>query len=229
MKNKFLLKTLTVFLLSIIVVIPSASAWNYTTHQNIATQIYNSLPRDIQQNLVRNQMIIGANVPDVVFNDTNNHMYPASVPCAETWLNNGEQAYLAGNYSYASYCFGIASHYISDTFSAPHCFVTKSFKLHSTYENQVTNYTPEIHYMNGTLESIMQTGYTNGRTDYQTWSKTQDPTITPKDLNNGASASYTAIINAINQTPNTTNQTRAASNTTTTITSNATNKGKKNN
>lgn len=183
-----------VFMLSIPLLISPAAAWSIQTHQTIATKVYYSLPVPVEQKLDLNEMIRGSVAPDVVFKDNNpNHQYPASVKQTQNWLNKGKAAYNSKNYRYASYCFGVASHYITDTYSAPHTVAGETSKQHAAYENQGTGMTPSIRYMSGSLNSIMSYGYKQGQPDWKLWLKTKNRSILQKDLNNAGSAAFTLI------------------------------------
>ena len=196
-KTKRIVKILMVFLLAVSLLIPPAAAWNGQTHQTIASQIYYSLPSSVQHNLNLNEMKRGAVAPDNVFNDQINHLYPNSYPKAVSWLKSGRSAYRSGNYDYASYCFGVASHYIEDTFSAPHCYVGEAHDQHVAYEKQATNMKPSIRYASGTIRYILSSGYIQGKADMKTWLKTQSSVLVQRDLNNGAAAAYSMIRNCV--------------------------------
>src|SRR5690606_36696625 len=117
---------------------------------------------------------------------------------AKKWLDRGRSAYKNRNYRYASYCFGVASHYITDTFYAPHCVSRESSSLHSSYERQAAYLKPRISYMSGDLYTLMQRGYLNGRNNWSAWTRTRSPSIVQRDLNTGTSVAYIAINRAMN-------------------------------
>lgn len=188
-----ILKILMVFLLSVPLLISPAAAWTGPTHQNIVSKIYYSLPVSVQHHLDLNEMKRGSIAPDLVFQDSiPYHNYPAAVGKAQSWLNKGKAAYKAKNYKYASYCFGVASHYIVDPFSAPHC-VTKEGSNHLVYEKQAENMNPSIRYVSGTVSSLLKNAYKNGQYDWKIWIKNKSSSVTRKDLNNAASAAYSLI------------------------------------
>lgn len=151
----------------------------------------------VQHHLNLNEMKKGSIAPDTVFQDQINHLYPNSYPKAVSWLKAGRTAYRSGNYNYASYCFGVASHYITDTFAAPHCYRGETHDQHVAYEQQATNMRPSIRYMSGTIRYILSSGYIQGNKDMKTWFKTKSSVIVQKDLNNGASAAYSMIRNCV--------------------------------
>lgn len=196
-KTKRSIKILMVFLLSVPLLISPAAAWSQQSHQNAASQIYYSLPVSAQYKLNLNEMQKGSIAPDTVFKNKNNHVYPKSYAQAKKWLNAGKNAYGNGNYNYASYCFGVASHYIEDTFSGPHCYAGETHKQHVAYEKQANYMMPSVGYMGGSLKSVLRSGYTNGKTDMRYWLKTRSSSIVQNDFNNGASAAYSMIRNCV--------------------------------
>src|SRR5690606_33288446 len=97
------------------------------------------------------------------------------------------------NYYYASYCFGVASHYISDTFSAPHSANDTSY-LHSIYESQANTLKPAIYRTNDKdLYSLLKQGDRQGEKDWNVWKKTRKSSITQNNLNQATTASYSTI------------------------------------
>ncbi len=190
---KRIIKILVVFMLAIPLLISPAAAWPVQTHQNIATKIYYSLPVSVQHNLNLNEMKIGAKTPDATFRDFNNHKYPQSVAQAQKWLNNGKKAYQSKNYKYASYCFGVASHYIEDTFVAVHCVTTETTAQNTAFENQATKMVPSIRYTSGSLNFLLFYGYIQGQSDWRAWLKTKSPSIAQREVNNAGSVAYSMI------------------------------------
>ena len=187
-----------VFLLSVPLLISPVAAWGLQTHQTIASQTYYSLPIAVQHHLNLNEMKKGSIVPDVTFKDGYQQVYPKSVTPAQLWLNRGKAAYKAKNYNYASYCFGVASHYISDTYSAPHCILGETNEQHGAYEVQGLSMTPIVVYRPGeSVKSLLSYGYKQGQIDWKYWIKTRNPRTTQIDLNHAGSAAYTLIRNYI--------------------------------
>ena len=130
------IKKLAVYLvLSLIFVLP-AFGWNYQTHEVIAESAYYFIAEETQSKLNLTLLRLGAITPDKYFHDYINHHYPISFYKAVYWLEMTTDSYNQGNYNKASYAFGIASHYISDSFSAPHYIKNEASKLHLEYENQ---------------------------------------------------------------------------------------------
>lgn len=179
---------------------PVADAWSWKTHSDIVDVVYNGLPVDVQKNLDLNMMRDGSNDPDEKFHDFTDHSYPKSLEKAQSWLDQGKAAYDAGNYPQASYDYGVASHYISDSFSAPHAVSGESSSDHSTYEDHAKRLTPVATYVKGDLNTLMQDGKNQGSNSWSLWIESRDDSVIQNDLNRGASVTLSAIKNSINST-----------------------------
>jgi hypothetical protein len=206
MKMRQLLNVLILFIISSIVVMPASDAWSWKTHSDIVDVVYYGLPTDVQGKLDLNMMRDGSNDPDEIFHDFTFHSYPKSYEKAKYWLDQGKTAYDRGDYSNASYDYGVATHYISDTFSAPHGVSRESSADHSKYEDHAKKLTPVATYSPGDLNTMLADGKTNGVASWTSWLQTKDDTIIQNDLNRGASASLSAIEDSINSTSSTTKE-----------------------
>ncbi len=171
--------------------------WCTAGHASIIEYIYQELTEEVKKNLDVNAMIDGSNDPDEKFKDMRNHHYPVSHKKAVQWLNDGKSNYDTENYNRASYCFGIASHYISDTFSAPHNISGETGKEHHDYEVVNDDYIPNIQFLSGDLDSLMSKGVEQGDIDWKDWKKTKDPAIPHKAADMGASVAYSALKNIL--------------------------------
>jgi len=118
--------------LAIIVFLHPVYAWNYDTHQNLAQNTAANLNVSLDLNSLKE----GAIAPDKDFKDFRNHHYPNSYEKASSWLEIANSEYLLGNINNASYAFGVASHYITDSFSDPHYISGESSYSHSKYEDR---------------------------------------------------------------------------------------------
>ncbi len=191
-----ILTVLPLFLIFALVQAPTSVAWTSVTHDDIVDVVYYSLPADAQQNLSLEVMRSASDDPDFKFFDYHYHHYPASYSKADYWLDQGELAYKNGDYNQASYSFGVASHYISDSFDAPHC-VSGTTGYHTLYEIQATALYPHITFKSGNLKSLMASGYTKGEYSWYSWMASRDSSYVQDDLNRAASACYVAINNRI--------------------------------
>lgn len=183
-------------LVSLIPVSP-AEAWSITTHYDIVDAIYYSLPSDAQAKLNLAKMKDGSDDPDLKFRDFRIHSYPNTRIKAEYWLNKGEESYRMGDYDDASYCFGVASHYISDSFCSPHCVSEPSNTSHALYETESMLLIPQVTYLNGNLNSMLYQGHLEGQKIWENWLTTKDESYMQYNLNQAASASYSAIMDCI--------------------------------
>jgi hypothetical protein len=186
-----------IFLTVCLVLAPASSAWTWSTHQSIADSVYYSLPNTMKSKLSLTAMKEGSIYPDKVLHDTKLHSYPASYNKAVYWLNKGTTAYKSKNYYTASKYYGIASHYISDTFSAPHCVSGEQSSLHTSYEKQAAKLTPRQSTTSISLLTSMKSGYTSGKYDWDQWLKTKKSSYVQTDLNRATTASTKAIKNSL--------------------------------
>lgn len=191
-----ILASLLLVLMFALIQAPTAVAWTTVTHDDIVDVVYYSLPTDAQQNLSLEIMRSGSDDPDFKFFDFSYHHYPASYTKVDYWLYRGELAYKNGDYEQASYSFGVASHYVSDSFCAPHC-VSATTGYHTLYEVQATLLTPQLTYKSGNLKTLMANGHLKGQYSWNSWMTNRDPSYVQADLNRAASACYVAINNRI--------------------------------
>ncbi|MGC9517814.1 MAG: zinc dependent phospholipase C family protein [Methanomicrobiales archaeon] len=199
MKNVIKLLILLVFI--VLTQASPATAWSVTTHHDIAREIYYSLPADAQKNLSLDRMIDGSDDPDLKFMDFKYHHYPATTIKADEWLDKGEKHYKNGEYDEASYCFGVASHYISDSFCAPHCVKDEDDVLkinHQIYELRAMLLDPEVSYMEGNIVDRMHKGKSSGEDNWDEWNKSGNNILIQTDLNHAASAAYSEVFKRIN-------------------------------
>jgi hypothetical protein len=193
--NKFII--MSIFLITIpLLQMPAVSAWNWNTHQEIVESNYYSLPSDIQKNLNLEVMKKGSNDPDFAFFDFKYHSYPNSYQKASYWLNKGQKYYTNGDYYDASYCYGAASHYITDSFSAPHAACV-SGPNHNIYEIKASFLKPESVKITGDLNSTMYNGDLNGEKSWNSWIKSKDNSLIQNDLNHATGASYNAVYSSL--------------------------------
>jgi len=188
-----------IIMVLILSTLPSAVAWTWKTHADIAEAVYWGLPPDVQKNLNLEIMKNASNEPDEVFKDFRHHSYPNSYQKAKSWLDKGKIAYNRGDYDEASFDYGVATHYISDSFAAPHCVSKEDSSDHSRYENRAKKLVPVATYNNSLdLNTRMQNGYHQGSESWTRWLETGDTSIIQTNLNDGVSASLVAVNESIN-------------------------------
>ncbi|HMK54932.1 MAG TPA: zinc dependent phospholipase C family protein, partial [Methanobacteriaceae archaeon] len=146
----------------------------WKAHASVIDAAYNALPTDMKKNLDKAAMEDGSNDPDQIFHDYVNHHYPASYKKAQFYLDKGKKDYKNKKYKKASKNFGIASHYITDNFSAPHCVSKESDDDHHDYEVQAEDLQPIAIYIPGkNLKTIMEEGYQNGADSWKSWKESK--------------------------------------------------------
>ncbi len=193
--NKLII--MSIFLITIPLLQMSAvSAWNWNTHQEIVENNYHSLPQYMQQNLNLEVMQKGSNDPDFAFFDFKYHSYPNSYEKAVYWLDKGQISYKDGNYYYASYCYGVTSHYIADSFAAPHA-AGISGPNHILYEVKASFLKPESVKVTGDLNSIMYNSDLNGEKSWNNWINSKNDSLIQNDLNQATGASYNAMYTSL--------------------------------
>lgn len=167
--------------------------WYWPRHTSVIEIVFNVLPEDVKENLDLQAMVDGSNDPDEKFKDLISPHYPASYKRAVGWLYDAEINYDSGNYKRASYCFGIATRYIIDTFSAPHCISKNSNKDRNNFETVIDDYTPTVNYIPGDLRMLMQKGVDQGKKDWKNWKKSKNLSIPHSEADMGASVTYSVI------------------------------------
>lgn len=188
---------LAIFLVAVSINISAVSAWDWNTHEEIVESNYHSLPEDMQQNLNLNLMKKGSTAPDFVFFDFKYHSYPNSYEKAIYWLNKGKFYYKKGDFYYASYCYGVASHYITDSFSAPHAAGVGGIQ-HNIYEIKGSFLKPKMIQIKGDLKSNMYKGDLNGAKSWNMWIKSKNDSLIQNDLDHATGASYNAVYSSLN-------------------------------
>lgn len=181
----------------LIMQIPAVSAWNWNTHEKITENNYYTLPSDIQQNLDLSTMKEGAAAPDFRFFDFSNHHYPNSYDKSVYWLNQGQYYYKTHNYHYASYCYGIASHYITDSFCAPHCASEDNKLYHLLYEAEAIFLTPQYTPYSNDLSSSLYNSRINGEIYWNDWLQTKNKLDIQNPLNQATITSYNALYQSL--------------------------------
>lgn len=167
-------------------------AWNSQTHQLLVENVYYSMPLSIQEKLNLTLMKKGSTDPDLVFHDTVNHHYPDTLNLAYKYL---ERIKTLEDFSYN---FGVAAHYISDSFVAPHNIQKEDSQLHSKFEKQVNGHiiATKCGNYNYTLEDLYLG--TKNEDDWYIWLENQDKTIPQKELEQTQEFIYSIAMQKIN-------------------------------
>ena len=165
-----------------LILIGNVEAWNSNGHRTVVEIAYYSADISLQQKLNLTLLKEGATAPDLVFHDVVKHHYPPSYNLAEKWLKEARYYYYLNDYNQASYSFGVASHYISDSFVAPHYISKEPGSLHSKFERiqdyniNVKCYKQEIN-LNSSLNEA-----SGNKKDWLNWTLTYNPEIPRKEF-----------------------------------------------
>ena len=191
------------FLILFILLASSADAWNSYYHRSLAEKAYYSLDFSTQEKLNLTLIKEGATTPDLVFHDVVKHHYPPSYNLAVKWLNDANVNYEKGNYNDASYSFGVASHYITDSFVAPHYTSKEPGNLHSEFENIDRKYKfkTKCYYKEYDLNQTLYSGSLN-KEDWALWLLSKDDDIPKKELEQALSALYPVALDTFSSSCN---------------------------
>ncbi|MBS3167881.1 zinc dependent phospholipase C family protein [Candidatus Woesearchaeota archaeon] len=183
---KYLINLILLFLL-----IPTVNAWKWTTHENIIEYVYYNLPLEKQQELNLTKLKEGSIIPDRDFRDTRKHSLPKSLEEAEKWLNNDSDLSLN---------IGIASHYISDSFVAPHNIAGEDYDDHAKYEGQVKYYYPNSDCKDyGYRLEDLKIASKNSK-NWNLWLKTKNKSVPEKEVEESTKFLFSIILNKLNTT-----------------------------
>ncbi len=178
--NKNGMRKITLLLILILI-----SAWDWNGHRALADSAFYSFPSDLREKMNLTAMEEGSIAPDSVFRDNFYHHYPYSYERTVKWLREAKSSFENKDYNKASFAFGVASHYISDSFSAPHYIKKEDFRLHSEYEKQAAINFSFIKCVdaikNYDLNTSIEEGGKEGRT-WDLWIKTKNPEIPGKSI-----------------------------------------------
>lgn len=164
-------------------------------YSSIIDSVYNSnrLDKEVKKNLDLESMIKGVN-PDGKFYNFELHQYSLSWSEAKKWLDKAKCHYIQEDYEPASYCFGVASHFITDTLSAPHCTNKELIKEdHSKFVEIARNITPKPVLIEGELDVIIKEGYLREKMTWEEWMKDKKEIKVYASFNKVASVVLTAI------------------------------------
>ena len=179
------------FLILFILLIGNAEAWNSYYHRSLAERTYYSLDFKTQENLNLTLILKGSTDPDLVFHDVVKHHYPPSYELAVKWLEKAKISYQNKDYNNASYSFGVASHYIGDSFVSPHYISKEPGSLHSEFENIDKKYKfkSKCHSSTYDLNQTLYQGSLN-RQEWTLWLLSRDKEIPKKELEQALIALY---------------------------------------
>ncbi|MBI2109864.1 zinc dependent phospholipase C family protein [Candidatus Woesearchaeota archaeon] len=185
------------YMLLIILLSASVSAWGWQGHPAIAQELVYTI--DTGYNLDFDSLGNGSIAPDRDFHDNVRHHYPPSLNLTLDWLNKTRYYLEIKDYKQASYAFGVVSHYITDSFAAPHYIKKEPYKLHTEYEHQIQgNYLKaECKKDSFNLYEELSKGPAEGPT-WSTWLKTKDPEIPKLSFQKASKLVYLIALDTFN-------------------------------
>tara|TARA_Y100000310_G_scaffold343864_1_gene453558 strand:- start:2398 stop:3111 length:714 start_codon:yes stop_codon:yes gene_type:complete len=165
-------------ILCFLLLIQASYAWDWQVHPRIAEKAVEALPLEIQEKLNTTKLIEGSIAPDKDFHDNVLHHYPPSYNKTLYWLNITKIEFEKENYNEASYAFGVASHYITDSFATPHYIYKEPGWLHSKYEKQPNEFEIQTTCKNKHLDLKDKLEYESTKTNlWSSWLETYDHSI----------------------------------------------------
>lgn len=179
-------------------ILPISNAWDWNTHKLFVDRVYYSL------NLTELNLTLmeeGSITPDKDFKDTYLHHCPYSFGISTKWLRIAKEAYLKKDYENSSYAFGVASHYITDSFSNPHYLPTEPYLLHQRYEKQVDYYTSKTgcgFYTNDTNSTLFEESI-NSRRLWNSWLIKKDKKIPENQVGKAMELVYSTSLTTFNK------------------------------
>ena len=177
-------------LIFLLFLLPFIVGWNWETHTALVESMYYELNVSfLDLDSLRN----GSIAPDRDFHDNRLHHYPPSYEKTKYWLAATKKSLRKGDYKNASYSFGVATHYMGDSFAAPHNVEKEPSYLHAKYEDQAsTNYdfvscerVKEKYNLHSSLQEAVKQGE-----HWNYWVQTEEVTL-PREA---AKASYEFIL-----------------------------------
>ncbi len=181
-----------VFLVVLLLYLPNSYAWKWDTHFSIVESVYYSMPNELQSKVNFSRMKEGSVAPDKNFKDFKKHSYPASLILAKKWLSDKSDM---------AYNFGVASHYISDSFVAAHNIAGEDYNDHERFEITVLKYKPEVECRNYNLNLDRDlVKATESKKDWGFWLKTKDKKIVQKEVDNVMRLIYSISLDYFNYT-----------------------------
>ncbi len=164
--------------LLMVLFIPGVVAWNWDTHEAIITSVYYHLNDTWKEKLSLEHLQEGSVIPDKIFKDFSKHGFPEAIDETRHWLDQTKVFLARKDYANASISLGIASHYMGDSFAAPHSVAGEPYSLHKGYEDQASQdyFYASCLEQDLLLKDIIYTGSQQGST-WQDWLERHDPAL----------------------------------------------------
>ena len=175
-------------------------AWDWDNHKAIMEKVYYSTPYEIQSKIDLEELRIGSIAPDKDFHDNRLHHYPKSYNKTVYWLGLTEKYIKENNYKNASYCFGVASHYISDSFVAPHYISGEDPKLHTKFEYQASTIQTKCKKKDYNINKTLYKASIKNPNDWEDWLKNENKESPQKELEQSMELVFSVFLDVFNTT-----------------------------
>src|SRR3989344_7465702 len=176
---------------------PLSFGWSGEVHKQFVQEIYFHIDSAERQLLNLSLLEEGAVAPDRDFHDYNRHHYPPSLNLSLFCLEEAHRAYILHDYNNASYSFGVASHYIDDSFVAPHYISGELSSDHSRFESNIAPFFVSCHSTFVEVESTLLQA-SRHKEDWQIWMATRDPKIPAQAAKEALWALYPIALTTFN-------------------------------
>jgi len=199
-QHKFMKKLL--ILIFLVLLSSSVFAWNWNNHKLIVDTVYYNIDINTQRNLNLTLIREGSIAPDKDFHDNVLHHYPPTYELSLKWLEAAKSNYSNGDFNKASYAFGVAAHYISDSFVAPHYISKEPYKLHSEFESVKYKPKTKCFYQNYNLDTRLKIASQN-KDDWEKWLISKDSSIPERELEDTIRLLFPITLETFNTSCNT--------------------------
>lgn len=182
------------------ILINQSYAWNSKTHETIVEKLYYSAPYELESKLDLEKMKNGSTSPDLIFHDQRTHHYPDSYNKTIYWLNLTKNQIIKNDFENASYSFGVATHYISDSFVGPHYISGEDAKLHTKFEYQIKNIQTGCNNNSYDLNETLRQASIENKEDWYLWLETKNQKIPQEELEEAMQTIYPLFLETFNTT-----------------------------
>lgn len=181
--------------LLIILLIPLLISWKWPAHEAFMQEVYYNT--DLRNKLNLDYLEQGSIAPDKDFHDNRKHHYPPSYNLTLLWLDRAETALNEKDYKNASYNFGVASHYVSDSFVTPHYISGEPYYLHDKFEAQVSALKTKCLRREFNLKQELERASENGKY-WEAWLETKDKNIVQDEAEQSLDLIYQLALSTFN-------------------------------
>lgn len=179
-------------LITLLFIIVFLVGWKGTVHISAVDSIYYSMPPSLKEKINLSLMETASIAPDRVYKDFASHKYPYSYNKTRLLLEQAKRSYKNQDFNNASYSFGLASHYMLDSFDAPHYIVKETSKMHNEFESVSLNAFVDCKNYDLPLSSMNYRE--SGKKDWTAWLETKNSSIQERELEAAMKLLYSSSI-----------------------------------